>query len=228
MNATRLVGLLATTVAAGCLSACTPKQVKTPEPAPDPKTATLVVLLPDEDGGTGPSTGLRAGRATVASNNGPNKGRSVELAKPREATIVGIKQPPTRVTVMSEDEIKREFGSVLSALPPAAQHFTLYFRFESDELTAESRALVPEILRAVKERPLPEVTITGHTDTTGSSASNFELGLKRATMMRGLLVEAGLDASSIEVTSHGEAVLLVPTPDNTYEARNRRVEITIR
>lgn len=220
MNATRLVGLLATTVAAGCLSACTPKQVKTPEPAPDPKTATLVVLLPDEDGGTG--------RVTVASNNGPNKGRSVELAKPREATIVGIKQPPTRVTVMNEDEIKREFGSVLSALPPAAQHFTLYFRFESDELTAESRALVPEILRAVKERPLPEVTITGHTDTTGSSASNFELGLKRATMMRGLLVEAGLDASSIEVTSHGEAVLLVPTPDNTYEPRNRRIEITIR
>jgi peptidoglycan-associated lipoprotein len=47
-------------------------------------------------------------------------------------------------------------------------------------------------------------------------------------MVRTLLVDAGLDPSAIEVTSHGEAELLVRTPDNTYEARNRRVEITIK
>jgi outer membrane protein OmpA-like peptidoglycan-associated protein len=52
--------------------------------------------------------------------------------------------------------------------------------------------------------------------------------MKRATMVRALLGEAGLDPASIEVTSHGEAVLLVRTPDETYEPRNRRVEITIR
>ena len=220
MNRARLVGLLGTTVAAACLFACGPKQVKTPEPAPDAKTATLIVLLPDDDGGTG--------RANVSSKNGPSKPSSVDLARARESTIVGLKRSPTQVTVMSEEELKRQFGNVLSALPPAPEHFTLYFRFESDELTVESRALVADILRAVKQRPLPEVVITGHTDTTGSSASNFELGLKRATMVRGLLADAGLDPSSIEVTSHGEAVLLVTTPDNTYEPRNRRVEITIR
>jgi outer membrane protein OmpA-like peptidoglycan-associated protein len=229
MNRARLVGFLGTAVAAGLLSACAPKQVKTPEPVPDPKTATLVVLLPDEEGGgTGPSTELRAGRATVSSNKGSSKPGSVDLAKARESTIVGNNQPPTRVTVMSDAEIKREFGDVLSALPPAPQHFTLYFRFESDELTADSSALVPEILRAVKQRPVPEVVVTGHTDTTGTAARNFELGLKRATMVRGLLVNAGLDPSSIEVTSHGEAALLVATPDDTYEPRNRRVEITIK
>jgi outer membrane protein OmpA-like peptidoglycan-associated protein len=220
MNRARLVGFLGTTAVAGLLTACGSKQVKTPEPAPDPKTATLVVLLPEDEGG-------KTGRATVSSNKGPSTG-AVELAKAREATIVAINRPPTRATVMSEDEVKREFGSLLSTLPPPAQHFTLYFRFQSDELTAESRALVPEILRAVKDRPLPEVDVTGHTDTTGSSTSNFELGLKRATMVRGLLTDAGLDPSSIEVTSHGEAVLLVKTADNTYEPRNRRVEITIR
>jgi peptidoglycan-associated lipoprotein len=220
MNRARLVGLLGMAVAAGLLPACGPKQVKTPEAGTDPKTATLIVLLPDEAGGA-------TGRATVSSK-GPSKPSSVDLARAREATIVGINRPPTRVTVMSEDEVTRQFGQVLSALPPAPQHFTLYFRFESDELTAESRALVPEILAVVKKRPLPEIIVTGHTDTTGSSGSNFELGLKRATTVRGLLVEAGLDSASIEVASHGEAVLLVSTPDNTYEPRNRRVDITIR
>ena len=59
------------------------------------------------------------------------------------------------MTVLSEAEVQAQFGSLLSALPPAPQHFILYFRFESDELTAESRALVPDILRAVKDRPVP-------------------------------------------------------------------------
>jgi len=220
MNDARLVALLTATVAAGLLSACGPKQVRTPEPPPDPRTATLVVLLPDQDGGT-------TGRAAV-SNKGPNKPASVELASARESTLVGLKGSPTKVTVLSSDEVQKQFGDLLSSLPPAPQHFILYFRFESDELTAESRALVPDILRAVKERPVPEVVATGHTDTTGTPTSNFELGMKRATMVRALLADAGLDPASVEVTSHGEAALLVRTADDTYEPRNRRVEITIR
>jgi outer membrane protein OmpA-like peptidoglycan-associated protein len=52
--------------------------------------------------------------------------------------------------------------------------------------------------------------------------------MKRGITVRALLVQAGLDPSAVEVTSHGEAVLLVKTADETYEPRNRRVEITIR
>jgi outer membrane protein OmpA-like peptidoglycan-associated protein len=47
-------------------------------------------------------------------------------------------------------------------------------------------------------------------------------------MVRNLLVEAGLAASAIEVTSHGEADLLVQTANDTPEPRNRRVEIAVR
>jgi outer membrane protein OmpA-like peptidoglycan-associated protein len=213
-----LAALFVMTTAAGFVSACGPQQVRTPEP--DPATATLVVLLPDPENAV-------VGRASV-SGNASAKPASVELAGARDATIVGINQPPTKVRTLSEAEVKSQFGSLLSTLPPPPQHFILYFRFESDELTAESRALVPDILKAVSQRPVPEVVVTGHTDTTGTPGSNFELGMKRATMVRALLGEAGLDPASIDVTSHGEAVLLVKTSDETYEPRNRRVEITIR
>ena len=37
-----------------------------------------------------------------------------------------------------------------------------------------------------------------------------------------------LDRDLIEVRSHGETELLVPTPDNTDEPRNRRVEVKVR
>ena len=104
----------------------------------------------------------------------------------------------------------------------------LFFRFESDELTDESRALIPRVLQAVKGRPFPDVAVVGHTDTTGTAASNIELGLRRANAIRSLLVAAGVDAAVIEVTSHGEADLLVKTADEVLEPRNRRVDIAVR
>jgi outer membrane protein OmpA-like peptidoglycan-associated protein len=214
MIASRTGALLAMAASAAVAIACAPKQPRTPTPVS--KDATLVVLLPDPNEGA-------VGRATVS-----NKSGAVDLANAREATIVSAGNGPSPVTTMSQAEVEKQFGALLSSLPPPPLHFTLYFRFQSDELTPESRSLVPEVSKAVKDRPAPEVVVTGHTDTTGSAANNLELGMKRAIVVRALLIDAGLDPTAIEVTSHGEAVPLVKTPDDTYEPRNRRVEITIR
>lgn len=196
----------------GSAAACGPLRFQRPES----RNADLIVLLPD------PGTAA-VGAAEVSSGGG-----SAILDSGREFTLAGGNGGPTRVRLMSESDVKRLFGDVLAALPPAPENFTLFFRFESDELTEESRAMVPDVLRALKDRPVPEISVVGHTDTTGTPGSNVELGMKRGNMVRTLLVEAGLSPSAIEVTSHGEAVLLVATPDETYEPRNRRVEITIR
>ena len=185
-------------------------------PNTTPASQTSIVLLPDPGDGA-------VGRASVT-----NAAGAVELSGARELTIVSTNQQPAQVTVISEAEVQRRFGSVLSALPPAPQRFNLFFRFESEELTDESRALVPQILEAVKGRPVPEVAVTGHTDTTGPAAVNVVLGLRRATTIRALLVAAGVDSSLIEVGSHGEADLLIKTADDVNEPRNRRVEISVR
>lgn len=211
-HARRIAAVLIAAFAPGPLWGCGPQRIRTPEvPGSD-----LILLLPDPEGGT-------TGRAAISNPSG-----TVDLDTTREYTQVSANRPPAAVTVMSEAEVRRLFGDVVSALPPPAQHFTLNFRFESDELTDESRALFSRILQAVRKRPVPEVAVIGHTDTTGTLPSNFELGLKRAQMVRNLLVAAGLNASFIEVISHGEGDLLVPTDDEVLEPRNRRVEITIR
>ncbi len=210
-DARRLVVLIAACVA-GLLSACGPQRVRNPE-RPD---QTIVVLLPD------PDTGI-VGKVVVSNALG-----TADLATARASTRVSAGRPPAPVTPLSEAEAQALFADVLSALPPPPRHFTLFFRFESEELTEESRAFVPEILQAAKDRPVPEIVVVGHTDTTGAPASNVELGLKRAQAVRKLLLDVGVDASLIEITSHGEGNLLVPTDNNTYEPRNRRVEITVR
>ena len=192
-------------------AACGPKHVSSPgRPGQD-----LVVLLPDSDTKT-------TGAAGVSNPLG-----SVDLAAERDAARVNPGSAPV-LTKLSEAEVQRLFGDALSALPPAPRRFTLFFRFESDELTDQSQALIPEILAAVKEHAVQDVVVIGHTDTMGTQQANYGLGLKRAMMVRNLLISAGLNGSTIEATSVGELDPIVKTPDETPEPRNRRVDIAVR
>jgi outer membrane protein OmpA-like peptidoglycan-associated protein len=195
---------------------CAAKQVARAPEAPRPVPPALIVLLPDPEGGT-------TGRIRVSNPLG-----AVDLASPRTATRVTADARPGTVSAMSQADVTRLFGAALAALPPAPRHFTLQFRFESDTLTAESAALVPEVLKTVRLLPVPEVVVVGHTDTLGDRRANAALGLKRANTVRDILATAGVARGTIVVTSHGEADPLVKTPDNTPEPRNRRVEITVR
>jgi outer membrane protein OmpA-like peptidoglycan-associated protein len=195
-------------------AACGSKRVAVARPAPP--NPTLVVLLPD------PETRV-TGRARVSNEFG-----STDLAAPRAGSLATATAAPGPVRTVSGDEVTRVFGAALAALPPAPRHFTLQFKFESDALTDASAALIPEILAAVRAIPVPEVAVIGHTDTMGDAKANVALGLKRAMTVRNILVQAGLAASTVDVSSHGEADLLVKTRDNTPEPRNRRVEITVR
>lgn len=205
-----LHAIVAMVLAAGCGG-------KRPAVAPAPAVPpALVVLLPDPETNT-------TGRARVFNEFG-----SANLTTPRAATHATGSAAPGAVTTMTEAEIAQVFGDALSALPPAPRHFTLQFRFESDALTPESSAQIPEILTAVKVLAVPEVVVVGHTDTMGDPKSNLALGLKRAGMVRSILEQAGLPSATITTTSHGEADLLVQTRNNVPEPRNRRVEITVR
>jgi outer membrane protein OmpA-like peptidoglycan-associated protein len=197
----RAAGLLLAGLAV-CASACAAKG------------SAVVVLLPD--------VGKTVGRADVA-----NKAGGVNLDDANEGARVRKNQRPSLFT-LSDAEVEQMFGDALAALPPPPRRFVLNFRFESDELTDEARALVPGILALVGERRFADVVVTGHTDTMGTSRANFDLGLKRAMMVQNLLISAGLDATQIQVTSLGETDLLVRTADETPEPRNRRVDIVVR
>jgi outer membrane protein OmpA-like peptidoglycan-associated protein len=191
--------------------ACGPKRVS----APAPPSPAVVILLPDADG--------KVGRVRVSNELG-----ATELSAGRQAVNATADKRPAAVTTMSEADVNRLFGSAIAALPQPPRYFTLYFQFESDRLTEQSRALLPEILKTVRDRSMPEVSVVGHTDTMGTAQANIQLGLKRASTVRNILVDAGLDPALIEVTSHGEADLLMRTPDRTPEPHNRRVEISVR
>lgn len=210
MNA-RPAGAWLAIVAVVMTAACAAKQTST-----RPATGqSLTVLLPDSDTNA-------TGGARVSNTFG-----AVELEAERDAAVATSAASPV-LRKLSAEEVERIFGTALAALPPPPRRFTLYFRFESDELTDESQALIPQILAAVKEHVVQDVVVIGHTDTMGTQQANYGLGLKRALTIRNVLIQAGLDGSTIDATSVGELDPLIKTPDETPEPRNRRVEIAVR
>lgn len=104
-----------------------------------------------------------------------------------------------------------EFANGSAALTPAARH-TL------DQL---GKALTSAELKSYRFR------IAGHTDTVGTRAYNLTLSQQRAdTVAHYLESKFSIPASRLQAIGRGEQGLLVPTPPQTPEPRNRRVQIT--
>ena len=129
---------------------------------------------------------------------------------------------------LDQADVRRLFGAALDALPAPEVVFVLHFDEGRDVLNAESSAQIPAILNAIRERQSTDISVTGHTDTVADPQFNYQLGLRRAGTVSGILQSQGVNAANLFVTSHGDADLLVKTPRGVAEARNRRVEVIVR
>ncbi len=180
-----------------------------------PARGAFILLLPDDQGKTG---------SIVVSGSGGER----VLSAPRQAVRVSAGTPPGKPFVIPEEEVRAQAGPALEALPKPPARFILYFKHDSDELTRESLARLPEMMRTIREREPVDLSVVGHTDTVGDRPYNYQLSLRRAKAVAALLAAKGLDSSLFDITSHGKDNLLVPTGDQVSEPRNRRVEVTVR
>jgi outer membrane protein OmpA-like peptidoglycan-associated protein len=117
--------------------------------------------------------------------------------------------------------------------PPAAQpastkkSFIVFFDFDRSNITAEAQKTINQAAAAAKAGEASQVTLTGHTDRSGSEQYNMALSLRRAEAVKASLIKLGVPASLIVVIGKGESQPLVPTADGVREPQNRRVEIVI-
>jgi OmpA-OmpF porin, OOP family len=136
--------------------------------------------------------------------------------------------PPSPPVPLGERSVDNLFGAAIASQPDDPVDTLLYFETGTTTLTAESAAQIDGLVAFARGRPVTSVRVVGHTDTVGAPGLNATLSLRRAQQVRDLLVAAGLAADAIDVFSLGESNPLVATPDNTPEARNRRVVVTVR
>jgi outer membrane protein OmpA-like peptidoglycan-associated protein len=106
----------------------------------------------------------------------------------------------------------------------------LYVPFEngSAELTPQAIAALDELGKALSSSALSsyKFKIEGHTDTVGTKSYNLSLSDRRAAAVSAYLEQKfGVSQDRLQTVGVGEAHLLVPTPDQTPEPRNRRVTV---
>ncbi len=95
------------------------------------------------------------------------------------------------------------------------------------ELRSDAREALARLSGIVLNYPSLQLTIEGHTDSTGTATLNQSLSEKRATGVRDYLVSQGLPAASISAQGLG---MNKPVAENTTAGgrqKNRRVEIIV-
>jgi outer membrane protein OmpA-like peptidoglycan-associated protein len=208
MKAARLVGasVLLAVVLAGCA---------TPPPPPVDTAKTTVTLLPDEEG--------NVGAITVTTPDGT---RLVNKAYTTTTVDHDNKQPSEGVFV-GQEGLTGSYKALIDAQPTKPKSFILYFALGSSELTAESRAMLPEVLKVARDRKPTEITIFGYADASGTEKRNEQLSAERARVIEAAMRKFDASLGKITVAYFGSKNPAIPTAGNVPEAKNRRAEIFI-
>ena len=103
------------------------------------------------------------------------------------------------------------------------------FELGKADLPADVRTKLDELAAKLKAAPAGNyIEVEGHTDSTGSTATNDRLGLARAENVKRYLYEAyQIPLHKINVISYGESKPVAPNNTRDGRAQNRRVVIRV-
>lgn len=98
------------------------------------------------------------------------------------------------------------------------------FKFNRAELTNISKDKVIRIARKVKQSRGVQISLSAYTDSAGSEAYNLSLSKKRASAVKQLLVNEGIDSNNITAEGLGEKNPMADNETKAGQAINRRGE----
>jgi OmpA-OmpF porin, OOP family len=159
---------------------------------------------------TGPLSGGTRGIRPVAPGAAP-------ATTPATPAAAGMATPaPTKV------------ANPGAAAKAPSVNLTVQFQAGSAELTPAAMHTLDQLGQALTSSTLSgyRFRIEGHTDTVGSPESNKSLSDQRAAAVASYLEgKFHVTSSRLETVGMGQSDLLVATPPQTPEPRNRRVQV---
>ncbi len=103
----------------------------------------------------------------------------------------------------------------------------VFFAYDEYELSDESMTTLARNARILRETDVV-IVLEGHCDERGTVEYNLALGEKRAKAVKDYLVNLGIDAANLEVTSYGESKPFAQGDDEYAWAQNRRAHFARR
>ncbi len=103
----------------------------------------------------------------------------------------------------------------------------ILFATDSASLNPNLRSDLFVLAESLNKYPQSIVTVTGHTDNTGSAGYNQDLSQRRAASVASVLRTGGVSSSRIRTVGAGEGRPIATNQTSAGRAQNRRVDITI-
>jgi len=103
----------------------------------------------------------------------------------------------------------------------------IYFAFNSYELTAESEAVLDQLIEFLNENPNIFIEIQGHTDDIGNDAANLKLSGERAKSVYDYLIRKDIPQTRLTFQGFGESMPVASNETEEGRAKNRRTVFVI-
>lgn len=162
--------------------------------------------------GKGAAIGAVVGGAAGAVAGNVWTKRQEEQKKQMEEATAGT---GVTVTQTADNQLKLDIPSDIS------------FDVNRADIKPNFRAILDTFATGLSNNPRSNVTIVGHTDSSGNDAINNPLSLSRATSVRDYLVTRGVAVSRFAIDGRGSREPLVANDTPANKAKNRRVEIFV-
>jgi outer membrane protein OmpA-like peptidoglycan-associated protein len=120
-----------------------------------------------------------------------------------------------QVTQTEDNRLKLEIPSDIS------------FDSGKADIKSNFRPILDKFATSLQENPTTQVTIIGHTDSSGTDAINNPLSVNRAASTRDYLTARGVQASRISIDGRGSREPIAANDTSANRAKNRRVEIFV-
>lgn len=104
---------------------------------------------------------------------------------------------------------------------------TFNFKYDKTNTVQDTEDRILQLIAFTKKYPDVKLMVSGHTDNNGTIAYNDKLSLRRANMVRDLLIERGVDGTKLFCEGIGELSPIATNDTPEGRQKNRRVEFRI-
>jgi outer membrane protein OmpA-like peptidoglycan-associated protein len=118
-------------------------------------------------------------------------------------------------------------SSGAAAVPKHIVFDDLNFETGSARLTPASQQTVDALVSVLQAYPSAQVSLEGHTDSTGDPTANKTLSMQRAQAVKDMLVRGGVTGDRVTVEGYGQDRPVAPNDTEAGRARNRRLELVV-